>query len=112
MAPDTYTSVQIFNQTYRLGSDQANSQSIKQAAAYLDKKIREAASVTGHRPLLDLAVLAAMEIAEEVLRERRKKDTLLSEADRRISNFTRRLEDQGSEPAAETGPPTAPTSRF
>ena len=58
MASDTFTSVQIYNQTYRLGSDQANSQSIKQAAAYLDKKIREAASVTGHRPLLDLAVLA------------------------------------------------------
>lgn len=111
MAPNTVTSVQIFNQTYRLGSDQANSQSIKQAAAYLDKKIREAASVTGHRPLLDLAVLAAMEIAEEVLRERRKKDALLSEADRRISNFTRRLEDQGNDSAAEGGPPT-PTSRF
>lgn len=111
MAPNTVTSVQIFNQTYRLGSDQASSQSIKQAAAYLDKKIREAASVTGHRPLLDLAVLAAMEIAEEVLRERRKKDALLSEADRRISNFTRRLEDQGNDPAAEGGPP-APTSRF
>ncbi len=112
MAPDMFTSVQIYNQTYRLGSDQANSQSIKQAAAYLDKKIREAASVTGHRPLLDLAVLAAMEIAEEVLKERRKKETLLSEADRRISNFTRRLEDQSGDLPASSDPPAPPTARF
>lgn len=112
MAPDVFTAVQIYNQTYRLGSDQANSQSIKQAAAYLDKKIREAASVTGHRPLLDLAVLAAMEIAEEVLKERRKKETLLSEADRRISNFTRRLEDQAGDLPPSSDPPAPSTSRF
>jgi len=110
MAPDTFTSVQIYNQTYRLSSDQANSQSIKQAAAYLDKKIREAAAVTGHRPLLDLAVLAAMEIAEEVLKQRGKKESLLSEADRRISNFTRRLEDQANDPGTSPLPP--PASRF
>ncbi|MBI2503819.1 MAG: cell division protein ZapA [Candidatus Latescibacteria bacterium] len=109
---DAFTSVQIYNQTYRLSSDQANTQSIRQAAAYLDKKIREAASLTGHRPLLDLAVLAAMEIAEEVLKERRKKETLLSEADRRISNFTRRLEDQGGDLPAAGAPPPPPTSRF
>jgi cell division protein ZapA (FtsZ GTPase activity inhibitor) len=112
MPQDTFTSVQIYNQTYRLGSDQANSQSIRQAAAYLDKKIREAAAVTGHRPLLDLAVLAAMEIAEEVLKERRKKEILLSEADRRISNFTRRLEDHAGDLSAGSGPPTPPSSRF
>lgn len=102
-----YTTVQIFNQTYRLSSDQANPQYIRQAAAHLDRKIREAAAVAGQRPLLDLAILAAMEVAEEVLEERRKKENLLSDADRRISNFTRRLEDQvwGQSSADETPPP-------
>jgi len=107
-----YTSVQIFNQTYRLSSDQENSHYIKQAAEYLDKKMREASAVAGQRPLLDLAILAAMEIAEEVLEERRKKETLLSEADRRISNFTRRLEDQAWGQSSKGDTPPPPTSRF
>ena len=39
-------------------------------------------------------------------------ETLLSEADRRISNFTRRLEDQAGDLSAGSDPPPSPPSRF
>ena len=57
--------------------------------------MREAASAGARRPL-DVAIMAAMNIAEEVLTARGRKESLLSQTDRRIDNFTRLLDDQPS----------------
>ena len=92
MPPENQVSVQIFNQTYRLGSDEKDVRYIRRAAAYLDKKMRGMAH--GSRSPLDVAVVAAMEIAEEVLQARRQKSRLLDDTDQRISGFTRRLQEE------------------
>jgi len=106
MAQEQPVTVQIFNQTYHLSSEDKDPQYIRQAAEYLDDKMREAASTVGHRAPLDIAILAALNIAEEVLAARQKKENLLDEADQHISRFTRLLEDEGDSPS----PP--PPSRF
>ena len=49
---------------------------------------------TGRRSALDLAILAAMEIAREVLSVRRSKESLLDEAEKQIGSFTQRLDDE------------------
>ena len=77
--------------------------------------MRSAAAAAGKRSPLDIAVLAAMEIAEQVLELRHQKERLLTEADERISAFTRRLEDGPGESSSadeEDGRMTPPNPRF
>ena len=110
MSQDQVVTVQIYNQTYRIASTtSAEVKFIKEAAALLDKKMREAAGTAGPRSPLDIAILAAMSIAQEVLEERDKKDDLIDHTDQKISDFTRRLEDEtpSSNPPEDDLPPTA-----
>ena len=112
MPQDTPVTVQIFNQTYRVISESEDPNYIQKAAAYLDQKMNEAASGSAPRPL-QIAILAAMNIAEEVLLARKNTEGLMSDADQRISNFTRFLEDRiesGSSPQEDAEDP--PTRRF
>ena len=87
--------VQIFDYQFRLGSDSRESEYIEKAAAYLDEKMRRAAEEAGKRSPFEIAILAAMEIAEEVLEERGKTERMLNEADERLSSFSQRLESHG-----------------
>ena len=90
--------VQIYHQKYTLSNAEAQAEYINKAASYLDKKMHTAAAEVGSRAPLDIAVLAAMEIASEVLAERQSKDTLIDQTDEQISRFTERLENQHKSP--------------
>lgn len=94
MAQQTQVSVQIYNQTYRLASGEKDDEYIRRAAAYLDQKMRATAPGMGQRAPLDIAVVAALEIAEEVLAARKHKDSFLNKTDQRLEGFTNRLKDQ------------------
>lgn len=107
--------VQIFDYQFRLGSDSREPEYIEKAAAYLDEKMRLAAGEAGKRSPFEIAILAAMEIAEEVLEERGKTELMLNQADERLSSFSERLESHGGstqelvepeEPNAEPRPTT------
>lgn len=81
--------VHIYDQTYHLeGRDPEH---IRLAAAYLDEKMQQIAATIKHRGTLDIAILAALNIAEEVLNTRQHKDALLDGADARIDSFTQQL---------------------
>ena len=98
--------VQIFNQAFRISADLEDPEYVQKAAAYLDKKMREAASAGNRRPL-DVAIMAAMNIAEEVMEARGRKESLVSQTDRRIDSFTKLLDDQ---PSLAEVDETAPSS--
>ena len=106
---DPFINVEIFDQTYRLRCDEANAEYIQRAAAYLDQKMREAAS-GGARKTLDVAILAAMNLAEEVLETRQQKDSLLDEADQRIDDFTRLLDESQNLLDDPNDPPAEPSA--
>ena len=96
--------VRIYNQTYHLvNSEDQDPEYIRLAAAYLDEKMQQIADTIKHRGPLDIAILAALNIAEEVLSARQHKDALLNRADARIDSFTQLLSDDA--PAADN-PPT------
>ncbi len=96
--------VRIYNQTYHLvNNEDQDPEYIRLAAAYLDEKMQQIATAIGHRGPLDIAILAALNIAEEVLTARQHKDALLNRADARIDSFTQLLSDDA--PAADN-PPT------
>jgi len=92
--PQEVVSVQIYDRTYRFSCEDQDPGYIERAAGYLDGKMHKLAAVLGHRSPLDIALMAAMEIAEEVLSARRRREELLDEADQRIRRFTRLLEDE------------------
>jgi cell division protein ZapA (FtsZ GTPase activity inhibitor) len=107
MSTKNSTLVRVFGREYRIAgqadastslkpgtSSGDNSDHITAAASYLDQTMREAAAATGRRSALDLAILAAMEIAREVLSVRRSKESLLDEAEKQIGSFTQRLDDE------------------
>ena len=105
MASESFVTVKINNQTYRIAKDQANAEYIEQVATYLDRKM-QAAAATGARRPVDVALLAALEVATEVLSAREKKEILLSETDQQISNFYSLLEKQPADkPSSTANPP-------
>ena len=102
MSRDKIVKVKIYDQTYPLSSEGVDPAYIKRVAAYLDSKMREV-SATATIPPLDVAVLAVLNIAEEVLEERRKKDNLLTRTDRCLNTVTRRLEGESTSPTINLG---------
>ena len=96
--------VRIYNQTYHLvNSEDQDPEYIRLAAAYLDEKMQQTAARVGSRAPLDIAILAALDIAEEVIGARQHKDALLNRADARIDSFTQLLSD---DPITTDTPPT------
>ena len=95
--------VQIYDHQFRLGSDSRDSEYIQKAATFLDGKMRRAAQEAGKRSPFELAIIAAMEIAEEVLEERTKTEHMLNKADERLNSFSERLESQSGS-ADSVGP--------
>ena len=93
MTEQSTTVVKISDHQYRIGSASADAGAIQQAAAFLDERMRQIAGNVKKRVPLEVAILAAMEIADEVLRFRNRREQLLCEADERVSRFTRKLED-------------------
>jgi len=94
MSPDKPINVEIYKQTYQLrASEGRDAEYIQRAAAYLDQKMQQAAAEVGNRAPLDIAILAALNIAEEVLSARLQKETLLDQADAHIDSFTQLLSD-------------------
>ena len=103
--------ISVLGRSYRIASDSATPAYAEKAAAYLDTRMREAAASSGRRAPLELAVLAAMEIADQVLEERRKKEDLLDAAEARIDSFASRLEQRSGLLGAGDGG-AGPTSRL
>ncbi len=58
--------IQIYGKTYNLKSS-STEVSLEEAATYVDSKMRELGEARKKTPSLDLAVLAALNIAQELL---------------------------------------------
>jgi cell division protein ZapA len=95
MEPDGTTVVTIYGQQYtvRGGPD---AEHVHQIAAFVDSKMREAARGSSQVSSLRVAVLAAMNIAEELHQERAREqsdqDALLQRAERLARTLERHCE--------------------
>ena len=106
MSTENIKLVRVFDRDYRIagqaGASSAHNSGTPPgdnpdqiaAASYLDQIMRQTAAVTGRRSALELAILAAMQVAREVLSVRRSKESLLDEAEKQIGKFTHRLDDE------------------
>ncbi|OGP55624.1 MAG: hypothetical protein A2Y65_00460 [Deltaproteobacteria bacterium RBG_13_52_11] len=80
--------VEIFGQRYSLKSEFPEEQ-VKKVVAYVDGKMREVAESTKSVDSLHIAILTALNIAQEYLQEKGNKEELLQ----RIKDKTDRLEE-------------------
>ena len=88
---NNYVRVEIFDQAYSLrGSDP---EYIEKLAEYVDAKIRAVAEQTSTVDSLRLAVLAALNIADEYHLLKRKYDTVTAEYNRRATDLSGALDE-------------------
>ena len=88
---NNYVRVEIFDQAYSLrGSDP---EYIEKLAEYVDAKIRAVAEQTSTVDSLRLAVLAALNIADEYHLLKRKYDTVAAEYNRRATDLSGALDE-------------------
>ena len=88
---NNYVRVEIFDQAYSLrGTDP---EYIEKLAEYVDSKIRAVAEQTSTVDSLRLAVLAALNIADEYHLLKRKYDTVAAEYNRRATDLSGALDE-------------------
>ena len=83
--------VEIFGQTYALNAG-ADGGYVEQLAARVDEEMHEVGKAAGAVDSLRVAVLAALNIADECFRLRAGSDGALGEAQRRAKALTRDLD--------------------
>jgi cell division protein ZapA len=83
--------VEIFGQTYALNAG-ADAAYVQQLAAHVDAQMREVGKAAGAVDSLRVAVLAALNIADECFRLRNGSDGAIGEARRRAEALARQLD--------------------
>ncbi len=90
------TTVTIFNQTYRVRSGD-NPEYVHELARYVDEKMSELAEQTLTVDTLKIAILAALNIADDYISTREE----LEQFERRVSESTSRLTELLASPFQE-----------
>lgn len=88
------TKVEIYGQEYRISGD-ADPEYVAEIARYVDKKMKEVAKGTplGSGSLSKIAILGALNIAEELFKERDEKNRILSGIEAATSRMKEKLEE-------------------
>ncbi len=92
MEPDA-TTVTIYGQQYAVRGD-ADPAYVREVAAFVDARMREVASTSSQVSSLRVAILAALNIAQELFQEREAQEAGLDAMQRRAEELARTLEQQ------------------
>ena len=88
--------IEIYGQRYTI-KGQAAEEYVRELAGYLDRKMNEVATASKLNNLAKIAILAALNIADELFQQRQtlqQKDGVLKKAERRMSDLIDSPEDQ------------------
>ncbi|RMD89530.1 MAG: cell division protein ZapA [Calditrichaeota bacterium] len=84
--------INIYGTEYPIKSDSATDpEYIKKVAAYVDQKMQEVGESTQVKSTLKVAILAALNITDELFQEREEKIALVGKLQGKIENLTRLL---------------------
>ncbi len=78
--------VNIYGEEYPIKSE-ADITYVEEVASYVDKKMKEVADKLPQNSPAKVAVLAALNIADELYRERQEKEEQLSEVEKKASHL-------------------------
>jgi cell division protein ZapA len=82
--------VEIYGTEYRIKGE-ANAEYIKKVAEYVDAKMRQMAQASVTGAVSKIAILSAINIADELFRERQEKERLIGQ----LSDKLRKVEETG-----------------
>ena len=85
--------IQIYGKTYNLKSSSGEVET-ENVAAYVDSKMRELADMRSKTPTLDLAVLTALNIAQELIELQKQTDANNREREDKIGRLLVALENE------------------
>ena len=85
--------IQIYGKTYSLKSS-SDEVSTEEVAAYVDAKMRELAAALSKTSSADLAVLAALNIAQELMELQKQNDANHKSHEEKIGRIIEALEDE------------------
>ena len=85
--------IQIFGKTYNLKSS-SDKVETEEVAVYVDSKMRELAEMSSKTPTLDLAVLTALNIAQELIELQKQTDADNREREDKIGRLLLALENE------------------
>ena len=93
-APEKPTSVTIYGKTYQLRGD--DPKYLHELAREVDRRMREVAEATGTADTLNVAILAALNIADDCLQAR--SGSAPAEAERHMGRLTALIDDVLADP--------------
>jgi len=85
--------VNIFGEEYAIRSE-GDEEYVREVASYLDRKMRDVAGRLSNKSLPRVAVLAALNIADELLSERKKGGLDLSAVEKRANDIISLLDEK------------------
>ena len=85
--------IQIYGKTYNLKSSSGEI-ATKEVADYVDSKMHELSAIRSKTPTLDLAVLAALNIAQELMELQKQTDANNKEREDKIGSLLAALENE------------------
>lgn len=89
--PTQVVEVKIYNQTYYIRGE-GDTEYIHELAAYVDQRMNEVAAGTMTADSLRVAILAALNIADELYKMRRKIDQIDNTINERSTEFSQLLD--------------------
>ncbi len=84
--------IKILDIEYPLRVTDDNVEYVQQIARYVDSKMREIQAAKPERPLHQIAILAALNIADELYQQTHTESDIIKEYEDRVEKITRKLE--------------------
>ena len=91
MGRERLVEIKIFGQTYTVKTD-AEEDYIQEVAKYVNEKIEEVLKKTKSVSTLNVAILTALNIADDLLREKEKRTTLLREVEAKSKDLVEKID--------------------
>ncbi len=91
MGRERLVEIKVFGQTYTVKTD-AEEDYIQEVAKYVNEKIEEVLKKTKSVSTLNVAILTALNIADDLLREKEKRITLLREVETKSKDLVEKID--------------------
>lgn len=88
---ERFVEIKVFGQTYTVKTD-ADESHILEVARYVNEKVDEVLKKTKSVSTLNVAILTALNIADDLIRERAKRIALLKEVEARSKGLVEKIE--------------------
>jgi len=91
MGRERLVEIKVFGQTYTVKTD-AEEDYIQEVAKYVNEKMEEVLRKTKSVSTLNVAILTALNVADDLLREREKRTALLREVETKSKDLVEKID--------------------